>query len=240
MATPTPTLAGLDAAQLKTIRSRPTVHDHVFTQLRETLMAGRFDPGQVLTIPQLSASFGVSHMPVREALRQLAAENALEPMTNGSLRVPVVSRSRLDDLMEARLAIEPLAAARAAGRADAPLLEAVEAAVDAHRSVTPKEGVETLLKLNRDVHFLIYRAAGSAVLNDLIEALWLRFGPYLRMLSQAIGPRLEEAAFKNGADHHLACLVALREGKAEGARQAIAADITATHTMLRPFVDGAD
>lgn len=82
-------------------------------------MVGRFDPGQTLTIASLADSFGTSHMPVREALRRLAAENALEIAPNGSARVPAISKARLDDLCRARIAIEGLAAELAVPNADA-------------------------------------------------------------------------------------------------------------------------
>jgi DNA-binding GntR family transcriptional regulator len=73
------------------VSGRVTVQDAVYLQLREALLIGRFDPGQVLTIASLSQTFDTSHMPVREALRRLAAEKALEVARNGSARVPPVS-----------------------------------------------------------------------------------------------------------------------------------------------------
>src|SRR5271155_5767889 len=101
---------------LEPILSRLTIQDSVHQQLRHALMIGRFDPGQVMTIASLADSFGTSHMPVREALRRLAAENALEIAPNGSARVPFVTRGRLDDLCRARIAVEGLATELGAGQ----------------------------------------------------------------------------------------------------------------------------
>ncbi|TIX54354.1 MAG: GntR family transcriptional regulator, partial [Mesorhizobium sp.] len=80
------------------VSGRVTVQDGVYQQLRHALMVGSFDPAQVLTIASLAEAFGTSNMPVREALRRLAAENALEISQNGSACVPIVTRARLDDL----------------------------------------------------------------------------------------------------------------------------------------------
>jgi len=221
------------------LKSRVTVQEHVFRELRKVLMAGAFDPEQVLTITALAKSFGVSHMPVREALRRLAAENALEQMSSGSLRVPAVSHERLDDLVEARLALEPLATERAASAFTPERLEALREAVAAHENVTAADGVERLLECNREVHFLVYTTYRSAVIPELIEALWLRFGPYLKMLSRAIGPRLGEPGFNNGAGHHRALLAALEAGDARAARAAMEADIRTTHALLAAHLDAA-
>ena len=91
------------------VSSRTTIQDGVYQQLRQALMNGQFNPAQSLTIAGLAETFGTSNMPVREALRRLAAENALEIASNGSARVPVVTAARLDDLCRARIAVEALA-----------------------------------------------------------------------------------------------------------------------------------
>src|SRR3546814_18918337 len=61
---------------------------------------------EVLGIQELADAFGTSAMPVREALRRLAAQQALEPMKSRSMRVPVVSRTRLEDIRRTRVLIE--------------------------------------------------------------------------------------------------------------------------------------
>ena len=100
---------------LKPVSSRMTVQDVIYGQLREALMSGRFQPSQTLTIAMLSDTFRTSHMPVREALRRLVAENALTITTAGSARVPTVSLVALDDLFLTRVALETLARLQGAG-----------------------------------------------------------------------------------------------------------------------------
>jgi DNA-binding GntR family transcriptional regulator len=221
---------------LQPVRTRQTVQDHVYTALRSALMTGRFDPGQVLTIDMLAHSFGVSHMPVREALRRLAAERALEPAANGSLLVPVISLARLDDLVQARLAVETLATERAARFMAPSSLKSLRVKMMAHAATTSENGVEELLRRNQEFHFQLYEASGSEVYVSLIEALWLRFGPYLRLLSRVIAPRLNDPDFGNGAQHHRAVVAGLEAGDATAATEAIAADIQATYELLRPLI----
>ena len=72
-------------------------------------------PGQVIKIRQFAAIFDTSAMPVRDAISQLVAANALEEMPNGSVRVPVLSPQRLQEIFELRCLLE-CRAARAACR----------------------------------------------------------------------------------------------------------------------------
>src|SRR3979490_191437 len=104
-----------DRSQLGLARiERETVQDRVYSVLRDQLMRGGFEPGQKLKIAELAEALGTSAMPVREALNRLAAERAIESMPNRSVRVPALSRECLQDLMEARFAVEGHAVARAA------------------------------------------------------------------------------------------------------------------------------
>ena len=50
---------------------RLTLQDHVFRQLCELILNGEISPGQLITIQALADAFGVSAMPVREALQRL-------------------------------------------------------------------------------------------------------------------------------------------------------------------------
>ncbi|MEM7442636.1 MAG: GntR family transcriptional regulator [Pseudomonadota bacterium] len=219
------------------VRARSTVQDVVYRALNDALVVGRFEPGQVLTLDALSKSFGTSHMPVREALRRLAAEGALELTAGGSCRVPTVSRERLDHIFDARYALETLAVERAVPFVTGDVLRNVKQACAAHQAITGDDGVEALLRCNREFHFLIYGASGSEVLTQLIGLLWLRFGPYLRMLSRALGTRIGTAEFDNGAIHHLELVAALENQDIPAAVAAIRGDTGATYQMLVDLIE---
>jgi DNA-binding GntR family transcriptional regulator len=221
------------------VRERQTIQESVYRQLRQTLMNGMYDPTQRLTIPSLAASFGTSHMPVREALRRLTAENALEQAANGSVFVPTVSRDKLDDLCRARIALEGLATELAVPHITASHLQQLEALRLAHEQAGVENGIYVSLARNQEFHFMIYRLSGSDLLPQMIEALWLRFGPYMRMLSHHLAPLLGTPEFRNGAENHHAAMAAFAAGDAAAARRAIETDITATQALLRPLIAAA-
>src|SRR5687768_18419750 len=85
---------------------RETLHDRVYAELRRSLIHGMFDAGEVLRIVELSETLQTSTMPVREALGRLVSEQALESLPNRTVRVPVITRDKLDDLARARCLIE--------------------------------------------------------------------------------------------------------------------------------------
>jgi len=86
-------LAGIAPVETGTLGQR------VYSGLRDYLMAGQLHPGQKLTLRELAAALNVSPMPVREAVRRLAAEGALEMLPNRRIRVPVVTKPRFRELL---------------------------------------------------------------------------------------------------------------------------------------------
>ncbi len=159
---------------------RETLHDRVYAELRRSLIHGMFDAGEVLRIVELAQTLQTSTMPVREALGRLVSEQALEALPNRSVRVPLITRERLDDLARARCLIEGQVTALALphlSAADFDRLRQLTVACEAaFRSDEPDKAHRTS-ELNHDFHFAIYRAAGSAVLIPIVESLWLQSGP---------------------------------------------------------------
>ncbi len=130
-------LSGIHPVENGTLASR------VYRELRDFLMAGQVQPGQMLTLRELAAALGVSPMPVREAVRRLAAEGGLETLPNRRVRVPILTRSRFRELLAIRLAVEGLAVEKAVSRMrdqDIDRIEELNAAFTAEmgpRSPTP-------------------------------------------------------------------------------------------------------
>uniref|UniRef100_UPI003BAC81F5 GntR family transcriptional regulator n=1 Tax=Stappia sp. TaxID=1870903 RepID=UPI003BAC81F5 len=193
--------------------------------LRDALLTGRFVPGRPVTLRGLAGELGVSPMPVREALRTVAAGNALEIRENGRIQVPRMTAERFGEILDARLLLEPELARRAAptlGRGDAAELEAIDTEIDASLE---NGDVDTYMRLNHAFHFRIYSAAGSSVILPLVETLWLQFGPFMR----TVYGRLGTAAL---VDHHKDAVSAIRAADTEALAAAVAGDIRCGMTLL--------
>lgn len=145
-------------------------HDRVLLALRRGITTGYLVGGTRLVQPRIAEALGVSTTPVREALRQLAAEGLVQMDVHGSAVVHELSRSELVEVYELRRLLEPIAIVRAAKEAtEASLVEAVEL-------VTAMQQVESAAvwsEINARFHSVIERAAGSprlaAVLRQLHE-----------------------------------------------------------------------
>ncbi len=225
---------------LEPVSTRRTIQESVYLRLSHALMTGRFDPGQMLTISSLSELFGTSHMPVREALRRLVAENALEVASTGSAHVPTVTRERLDDLCDARIVVECAATERAAPHMTPRIIRSLEHLAREHLEAGREQSIPTMLARNQEFHFTIYRASRSPVLIQLIEALWLRFGPYLRMLTQQMEPQLKTGEIDLYTRHHRDIIEALKLGNAAAARRHMRTDIESTQFLLRTICPPAN
>ena len=146
-----------------------------------------FDAGAMLRIQDLAATLQTSTMPVREALGRLVSEQALEALPNRTVRVPVITRERLDDLARARCLIEGRVTALALPKlaaADFADLRRLTVECEAAFRGNDTDKAHRTSELNHAFHFSIYRAAGSAVLIPIVESLWLQSGPYVRAAAQ--------------------------------------------------------
>lgn len=205
-------------------------HETTYRRLRDLVLFGALAPGQKVTIQGLVADLGAGMTPVREAIRRLMAEGALEPQGNRRVSVPRLTATQLDELAFARLAIEPELARRAGPRLDAPGLAALaaqDAAIDAALAVGDVGGY---LRGNYRFHFALYDAANAPVLRGIAQGLWLRTGPALRVMIEAAG--------QPGPDLHRAALAALAAGDADALAQAVAQDIRQGLDRIRADIGG--
>lgn len=210
-----------------------TLGQRVYSGLRDYLMAGQLQPGQKLTLRELAAALNVSPMPVREAVRRLAAEGALEMLPNRRIRVPVVTKARFRELLRIRIAVEGLAveeATRHIRMDDVDRMEALNREFAAEMQRRQADGVK-LFRINKDIHFILYEAAGMPMLLPLIEGLWLQVGPVLHLsLRQRAN---SNARGRNPAPNwHKRLILGLRKRDAPAARRALVGDMTSAADQI--------
>jgi DNA-binding GntR family transcriptional regulator len=218
---------------------RETLQDRVYAELRGSLIHGMFDAGEVLRIVDLAARLQTSTMPVREALGRLVSEQALEALPNRSVRVPIITREKLDDLARARCLIEGQMVALALPNLGAEDFERLnrltldcEAAFRGDEADKPHRTSE----LNHAFHFSIYRAAGSAVLIPIVESLWLQSGPYVRAAAHIH----DESRDIPATHHHWALIAAMERRDRAGSVKALTDDITRSFNLIRGKLDAED
>ncbi len=177
---PVPPAPSRPVARLRVQRVRPA-YRQVADDLRGQIMRGAVAAGERLpSESELGIAFGVSRSTVREALRVLASQHLIETRRGvrggsfvaapdparivedigGALGVLVTTpHLRMEDLLEARLLLEPAAARLAAQRADAQTVEAVRAAALAPEDPEDPSGFVPHL----DFHTTVLMATGNTM-----------------------------------------------------------------------------
>ena len=184
-------------------------------------MDGHFVPGQTFTIRALAEVFGTSPMPVRDALKRLVAERALDLRRNRSVVLPLMSRSRFQEILQIRLQLESMVTIRAAARIT-PVV--VEAMAEDHRlmcAAVEAGDVSQYLAANRRFHFRLYESAGTVAMFPVIESMWMQAGPLLRQVFMS-----KAHAVPRADHHHNGVLRALRRQDGPAAAQAIWDDLS--------------
>ena len=207
-----------------------TVQHQVAARLREALVQGRFLPGEALKIRDIAEAFGTSTQPVRAAIKQLVAEQALEALPNRSARVSLLNNDKLEDLTRVRIAVEGLAVVLAIGHVVPKDIARLKKLI----SLRPRDEAEHLAN-HRDFHFTVYRLSGSTTLMPIIESLWLQLGPYLRQATHVvIGQNMED-------QYHVALIDALERRDERAARKAVEMDIrgSVAYFSRRPAAEGS-
>jgi DNA-binding GntR family transcriptional regulator len=76
----------------------PTISEAVLQSLREDLIKGRFSPGDPIKVDQVAAEFGISALPVREALRVLLAEGRVQYVAHRGYRVTALTMADVEEI----------------------------------------------------------------------------------------------------------------------------------------------
>jgi DNA-binding GntR family transcriptional regulator len=198
-------------------RKIPT-HEVTYARLRDQILFGHLKPGAAVTIQGLVAELGAGMTPVREAIRRLTAEGALEPQGNRRVAVPAMTEATLRQVAFARLTIEPKLAELAAAHLTPALVEKLQGIDNAVDRAIRAGDVPGYLQSNHAFHFCLYEASGAPILVDVAQSMWLRFGPSLRVVCARFG---SDAL----PDRHLEALAAMRGGDARALRDAMERDI---------------
>lgn len=197
--------------------ARDTMHERAYAELRRLLICGAVRPGMEMSLRGLAQQLGTSEMPVREAVRRLIAENALQSLPSRKVIVPHVNAAQFRELLLIRTLLEMEATRQACATMGSVELRQLRA-LQARMLAVGQDEDGAYLTLNQEFHFTIYRACGLPLLLAMIEKLWLRIGPIFTHIPV-------RAAGKRANDHHRQVLDALGRRDEAAAAAAIGADL---------------
>ncbi len=197
---------------------RAPAHERVYRRLREQILFGEMPPGQAVTIQGLAGSLGVGMTPVREAIRRLTSDGALVFQGNRRVSIPQLTVSDVDQLLYLRKTMESELTRRACNGISDPVIRQLNHIDQILDQAISTGDVVGYLVHNYRFHSLLYDQANAPVLANLVNRVWLRFGPSLRVVCGLFGTR-------NLRDHHKELLLALQRRDPGGAATAIISDV---------------
>ncbi|MEA5505453.1 GntR family transcriptional regulator [Halotia wernerae UHCC 0503] len=165
----------LAANVLQQQRSTP---DLIADALREAILQGIFQEGQSLRQDEIATQFGVSRIPVREALKQLEAEGLVTLHLNRGAMVSVLTADEAQEICEIRSALEVTAMQLAIPKLIAADIEKAAIILEATNQTSD---VGMLAKLNWDFHATLYASAARPRLLTMIKNLHVNCDRYVRV-----------------------------------------------------------
>ncbi|MFF2779303.1 GntR family transcriptional regulator [Streptomyces sp. NPDC058052] len=193
----------------------------VCTAIRDDIVSGVFERGSRLTEDQLARRYGVSRVPVREALRTLESEGFVVSRRHAGAQVAEPTEQEAADLLDVRALLEPLGAARAAQRRTDAHLKVLRGLVRLGQERARRGQGEDLRALGGWFHETLAQASGSPALTALLTQLRHKIA-WMYVVDQPDRP-------VDAWAEHGAIVDAIARGDAERARALTA--LHAEHTL---------
>ncbi|QKC98347.1 GntR family transcriptional regulator [Mesorhizobium sp. NZP2298] len=169
----------------------------VATALRKSILGGQLAPGSRIRQEDLAQQFGVSRIPVREALRQLESDGLVVLRANSGAWVAKIDLPEFIEIYKIRERLEPLAIRESLRNLSD---EQIRHLNELREQINHSQSVEEFLQLDREFHLLSYAGANMTTLREMIERFWNTTQHYRRAFTQGAG---NEGTWIIHAEHRL-------------------------------------
>lgn len=160
-------------------------------QISDWIMEGALEAGQKISEDELAEKFGVSRMPVREAIRALCAKGLVQSVPYVGSFVRKLNDAEIQEVYILRSVLEPLACRLSAQSITSTELKQLIDLQDRLESYGKKpislENSKQMYQLNREFHMGMYAPCGMNRLLQVVDNLWDSIA-YLRMRT-AMNPK---------------------------------------------------
>jgi DNA-binding GntR family transcriptional regulator len=209
----------------RSVISVPSLPEIISDRLRKDISRGVYKPGPV-RIRELAERFGVSPMPVREALRRLEAEGLVSFQRNRQIRINSLSADEVDEVFQIRTQLEPFALRRAVPRLQQDERARQVLADLVLRMDNEMGDPDAWRTSNEEFHAGLYRGAGMPRLEAILASLWANIEPYIRFyLRIAANVQLAQ-------QQHHQMLALIEAGAADAAADVLVAHIAISRDAL--------
>ncbi len=198
-------------SRLPVVTSSAPLGDQLYRVLEEAIINGILAPGQRLDEQELANHFGVSRIPLREALRALEVTGWIEktsPRQGTSVRP--ITEAELEKLSEVRGPLDGECAALAAQRRTDDQLRALKGIAAKARTALERNDRNRVIEFNTQFHAML----ASCTQNEVFEETLLKINKRVRRLLWIVDPDL----LVTSAEEHEALVDAIERKDARAAR----------------------
>jgi DNA-binding GntR family transcriptional regulator len=170
-----------------------TVAGALLEEIRRRILDGSFAAGSQLRQDTLAEEFGVSRIPVREALFQLEAEGFVRILPHKGATVSTLSVEDVAEAFELRALLEPRLLRHSAPRLTEADYEAIEAVLADYARALRERDTARWGELNTTLHLMLYQHAGKPRTATLVTSLLKECDRYTRLQLSSDQESLERA-----------------------------------------------
>jgi len=152
---------------------RKRLADQVYEQIMDAIRSGAISAEDRIVQEKLAEEFEISRTPIREALFRMEQEGILTVAGHGGFRIRQLGPAEIDEIYDARCAIESYAARLLAEAGDRQANDRLRQRIVAAEALEDKS-VEAYFRANLAVHRAIVEATGNRYLLELFDNIWNR------------------------------------------------------------------
>ena len=204
-----------------------SVVKRVIDELRSDILTGVIAPDTRLSQVRLAETYGVSRVPVRDALQTLAGEGLLRHSTGTTAVVRGISVEELQELYEMREAIEPIATRLAVPNVGRVEVLKMRSLLDL-MSCTTEPAV--WLPANAEFHGTVYKRAPRPRMVVLVEQLRKLTDRYLHVHLKEIGN------IEHLDEEHMSIYRAVERGDAAQAMELTRLHLETSHDFILQYL----
>lgn len=207
-------------------RSSGAASQRIADDLGARILSGVLPPGTRIRQEQIAEEFGVSRLPIREALRILESHGLVTLVASTGAWVSSMNLAECQETYLIRERLEPLALSLAVEHLDDTTMDRLG------ELATQMEGctaVEDFVDLDRQFHLLSFHAARMPTLLEMVERLWNTTQHYRRAYVQMVGT---EGLQETHLEHRL-LVATLRRRDARSAEELLGMHIRKTRLSLQ-------
>jgi DNA-binding GntR family transcriptional regulator len=204
---------------------RVSLVDYAAERLRRDLLTGEIEPGERIRVTSLEKRFGVSHIPIREALRRLEAEGFVRTMPQRGTVAAAVDLDDLHGLYDLRRLLEGQVVHRAVQLATPAQLQALRDALAALEEVTTTVEAPLFWQRHREFHWALLEPGASAWIKRVLGQVWLAAERYVRLFVTE--------TFEVAMREHRELVAAAEAGDADLARRLLIDHLDRTERTVR-------